>query len=151
MKVNVNVRGTNYEVEIEDITTTPVIARVDGERFEVWPVIDDPELGINDQKEDPHKQPAATLPTKSTSKTHLSQSASTVIKAPIPGVILSIDVSEGDTINVGEELLVLEAMKMKNFISAENPGKIKKILVSIGDNVSHNQPLIELEQTESKP
>jgi biotin carboxyl carrier protein len=52
-------------------------------------------------------------------------------------------------VSPGDELLVLEAMKMKNIINAEETGKVKKVLVSVGDSVSHNQPLIELEQAET--
>jgi biotin carboxyl carrier protein len=67
------------------------------------------------------------------------------IKAPMPGLVLSINVKEGDTVNKGDGLLVLEAMKMENLIKAQAEGKIKKIHVAKGAKVEKNQPMIEME------
>lgn len=67
------------------------------------------------------------------------------IKAPMPGVILEIDVKEGQNIKAGESLLVLEAMKMENTITASNDATIKNISVTKGQTVAKNELLIELE------
>jgi len=67
------------------------------------------------------------------------------IKAPMPGLVLSVNVKEGDTVNKGDGLLVLEAMKMENLIKAHSEGKVKKIHVAKGAKVEKNQPLIEME------
>ena len=67
------------------------------------------------------------------------------IKAPMPGIILSIEVSEGDQIKEGDTLLVLEAMKMENAILCPKDAIIKSILVQNGDTVEKNKLLIELE------
>ncbi|RYG39882.1 MAG: acetyl-CoA carboxylase biotin carboxyl carrier protein subunit [Chitinophagaceae bacterium] len=66
------------------------------------------------------------------------------IKAPMPGMVLEINVQEGDSVDAGTKLLVLEAMKMENVISIPAAGKIKKILVNKGEAVQKNQVLIEL-------
>lgn len=74
-------------------------------------------------------------------KTHKVQH----IKAPMPGLVLSITVKEGDTVNKGDGLLVLEAMKMENLIKAQAEGTIKKIHIIKGAKVEKNQPMIEME------
>jgi biotin carboxyl carrier protein len=63
----------------------------------------------------------------------------------MPGIILSIGVKEGDEVNAGEALLVLEAMKMENEIHATRAGKIKTIHVSEGAEVQSGSKLVEFE------
>ncbi|WP_420316417.1 acetyl-CoA carboxylase biotin carboxyl carrier protein subunit [Ekhidna sp.] len=67
------------------------------------------------------------------------------IKAPMPGSILNIIVNEGDEVNEGDKLLVLEAMKMENVIKSPGIGTVSKIHVSEKDNVEKNQVLISFE------
>ncbi|MBX9852149.1 MAG: acetyl-CoA carboxylase biotin carboxyl carrier protein subunit [Cytophagaceae bacterium] len=66
------------------------------------------------------------------------------IKAPMPGLIIDIKVSDGDAINIGDPLLILEAMKMENVIKSPCKGIIRKIKAKKGDSVEKNQILIEL-------
>ncbi len=67
------------------------------------------------------------------------------VKAPMPGSILNVIVSEGDEVNAGDPLLVLEAMKMENVIKSSDEGKVKKILVSEKENVEKHQVLVLFE------
>ncbi|MCD8186804.1 MAG: acetyl-CoA carboxylase biotin carboxyl carrier protein subunit, partial [Rikenellaceae bacterium] len=57
------------------------------------------------------------------------------MKAPLPGVILSIDVKVGETVKVGQRLFVLEAMKMENNIDSDREGIVREIKVEKGDSV----------------
>ena len=66
-----------------------------------------------------------------------------VIKAPMPGLIIDLRVKENDTVNPGDPLLILEAMKMENVIKAPGEGVVKSVKVKKGDNVEKNQVLIE--------
>lgn len=78
----------------------------------------------------------------------LSLAASQVvndIKAPMPGLILDINASEGDEVSEGDQLLVLEAMKMENAITAPRNAVIKSISVNKSETVTKNQLLIEME------
>ena len=68
-----------------------------------------------------------------------------VVTAPLPGRILSIDVKAGDTVKAGQEVLVLEAMKMENSIATDYAGKVKQILVEVGENVATDAVLMEIE------
>ncbi len=65
-----------------------------------------------------------------------------VVEAPMPGLVLSIEVAEGDTVNKGDNLLTLEAMKMENIIKAAGDGTIGKIHVHVNDKVDKGQLLI---------
>jgi len=73
------------------------------------------------------------------------KSNKTRIVAPIPGVVMSIDVKVGDTLKVGDRMLVLEAMKMENNIVCEKPGTITAINISVGQQVLQDEVMIELE------
>jgi len=66
------------------------------------------------------------------------------VKAPMPGLVLDILVEVGQTINKGDNLLVLEAMKMENIIKASGTGIVKNIKVNKKDAVEKNQLLIEM-------
>ncbi|UMZ73494.1 Glutaconyl-CoA decarboxylase subunit gamma [Natranaerofaba carboxydovora] len=63
----------------------------------------------------------------------------------MPGTVLDIKVSEGDQIQAGQVVLVLEAMKMENEIKASGEGTVKEILVRKQDSVDSGDPLIVLE------
>lgn len=69
----------------------------------------------------------------------------TEIQAPMPGTIFEIHVQAGDTVFEGQELLVLEAMKMENPILAVKSGKITDVKVRVGDRVAAKQVLMALE------
>jgi biotin carboxyl carrier protein len=67
------------------------------------------------------------------------------VKAPMPGLVLDIYVKEGDELEEGQRILILEAMKMENSIAMPASGKVKKVNVEKGQTVDKNQVLIELE------
>lgn len=67
------------------------------------------------------------------------------IKAPMPGLVLEIAVSEGQQVNEGDKILILVAMKMENSITINTATTVKRIAVRAGDAVEKGQVLIELE------
>ena len=79
--------------------------------------------------------PAAAAPA-------VSVAAGEVVKSPMPGNILKINVSLGQKVNEGDALLILEAMKMENEVVAPKPGTIAQIIVSKGAVVETGAPLI---------
>ncbi len=64
------------------------------------------------------------------------------IKAPMPGLILEVKVSEGQTVQKGDALLILEAMKMENVLKAPADGLVKSIRVNKGQSVEKNSVLV---------
>ena len=72
----------------------------------------------------------------------VSVAAGEVVKSPMPGNILKINVSLGQKVNEGDALLILEAMKMENEVVAPKSGTIAQIIVSKGAVVETGAPLI---------
>ncbi len=68
-----------------------------------------------------------------------------VITAPMPGLVVKVNVKEGDPVEKGQILAIVEAMKMENQMRSPMNGKVKKIPVKPGDKVDANQVLVELE------
>ncbi|QCQ22907.1 biotin/lipoyl-containing protein [Desulfoglaeba alkanexedens] len=66
------------------------------------------------------------------------------ILAPMPGVIVKVLVNVGDTVREGDDVVILESMKMENQISAQVSGTVKEILVAAEDRVADQQTLIIL-------
>ena len=69
----------------------------------------------------------------------------TKVLAPIPGVILDVDVKVGDQVKKGQRLVLLEAMKMENNIVAEKDGCITSVNISKGQKVLENEIMMEFE------
>ena len=98
-KFQVNVNGTKYEVEVEEIDANAI-------------------------------PKAAAEPVKAA-----SAGAGTEVRSPMPGNILQVNVNPGDTVKEGQQLMILEAMKMENEILAPCAGRITSIGVAKGSSV----------------
>jgi biotin carboxyl carrier protein len=140
MFMKVLIDGKTYDVRIEDIHARPIIAQVDGERYEVWPEDEKP----NDDQQS--SVPLISVPEPYPMQTPLAPKSqgdiAQEVKAPLPGVIVAILVKPGDDVVRGQELCTLEAMKMKNAIKSSREGRIDNIAVTVGDQVSHGQVLM---------
>ena len=71
-----------------------------------------------------------------------------VVKAPMPGLVVRVQVTEGQKVGPGTGLVVVEAMKMENELKATHPGIIKKVHVAPGAIVEKGAPLVTLESVE---
>ncbi|MFI1773181.1 biotin/lipoyl-containing protein [Thalassobellus citreus] len=117
--IQLEVNGTKYSVKMKEeikARKTPTLVRKPSKAAPVEPV-----------------------------KVNPSSSAKTKISAPIPGVILSLNVKVGDTIKENDQLLVLEAMKMENNIVSEKSGVVTAVNVAVGQQVLQGEVMIELE------
>ena len=137
MKYTVNIADKSYEVEIEDVHARPVIARVDGQIFRV-----NPEEGIEQTSRQEALEPK---PVELVKQPAGPSASSDDLTAPLPGTVIEVFVKPGDTIETGQVVLVIEAMKMKNSIRSTRAGKIAEILVSPGQTVAHKQVLVRFE------
>jgi biotin carboxyl carrier protein len=147
MKFNVKIDEQVFEVEINDLAARPIVALVDGQCFEVWP---EEQGSLATAEKQPVEKPAPRPGALAVSAAPALRAAPAggvnkvkAVLAPIPGVILSVAVCAGATVKVGQELCVLEAMKMKNAIRATQAGTIANIYVSEGDHVKHGQVLVD--------
>lgn len=118
MKLKVTVNQTEYEIDVEV---------EEEERPGLGPIV----IGVNGGSN--------PIPTKAS----VSAVSSNAVVAPLAGSVARILVSEGDDIEAGQVLLVLEAMKMETEITAPAAGTVSGILVEPGDAVQGGQALIE--------
>ena len=140
MKIIVEIDGQTYQVEVEDIQARPVVAVVEGERYEVWPETD----ALPSEAIPPAERVSVLEPApNATAPVDIAQAGSSKdVAAPLPGVIVAILVKAGDAVVRGQELCTLEAMKMKNAIKSSRDGVISGIEVSVGAQVNHGQVLM---------
>ncbi|MBN2002742.1 MAG: biotin/lipoyl-binding protein [Anaerolineae bacterium] len=150
----VTIAGRIYTVEVPNPNERPVRAIVDGEVIEVaveMPVqAYAPSQTLAPVSVAPvAAQPAVTAPAPVPPPAPVSVpaggGASNVVKAPLPGTVVNISVSEGDRVAYGQELCTLEAMKMNNPIRATQAGVVTAIHIRIGEQVQHGAPLVTLE------
>ncbi|NOZ73174.1 MAG: acetyl-CoA carboxylase biotin carboxyl carrier protein subunit [Chloroflexi bacterium] len=74
----------------------------------------------------------------------LVPSGEVTVKAPIPGVVVRVLVSEGEKVELNQPVLILEAMKMENELRAPRAGSVKAINVQAGEQVDQGAPLLIL-------
>ena len=131
-----------YNVEVGELTHSPVQVTVEGETFLVEVE------GLPDQ---PPARPrrgriqTAGIIAPPTPRSSSGSTPDNIIASPLSGRVISILVRPGDRITAGQEVCVVEAMKMEQSIRATRDGVIKEILVQPMDAVGTNDPLIELE------
>lgn len=125
-KIHVEVNGTPYEVELSDESAAKAakVAKVSTPRAAAAPRTETGEKVIT------KAAPAA--------------GSASVVKSPLPGTVMSFTVKEGDTVNAGDTVCVLEAMKMENDVHCTNGGTVKKILVGVGDAILEGAPIMEI-------
>ena len=142
MKYKITVNNKSYEVEIEDINKRPVVAFVDGDRFEVMPENADQ---AETKKETVRKTESKTFnpnPAPAVSSPNLALSGNTQT-APLPGTVIEVFVKAGDKVEAGQVIVIIEAMKMKNSIRSVFSGTVGEVFVSMGQSVAHKQALIK--------
>jgi biotin carboxyl carrier protein len=140
-KFVVRVNGKEYIVEVEELGTPT-------QPMQQPQILEQPKPVVQQQV-----QPAKPTQPESKAVKQESVPVSTVseigggakIVSPMSGVILKVLVSEGQKVEYGQKLVILEAMKMENDIVSDKPGTVKKIYVKEGDNVDTGQVLVELE------
>jgi biotin carboxyl carrier protein len=138
----VTVGDQEYTVEIENPRARPVRAIVDGEPVEVHVEESAEATAPATEAVEP---PASTVSTAVRTPTTVPAAGAGSVTAPLPGTVVSINVEEGDAVEPGQELCVLEAMKMNNPIRATRSGTVQKVHVQVGEQVQHGAPLFTLE------
>lgn len=136
------INGNTYKVAIGDIENNVVKVEVNGSPYKV-------ELPENTKpvKVAPRAASAPRTATgdKVIAKPAVANTGGYVVKAPLPGVVISVTVKVGDTVKGSDTVAMLEAMKMENAIHAGRDGKVKEINVNAGDSVLEGSAIITLE------
>jgi len=134
-----------YTVEIGDLSQSPLEVTVEGETFyvEVEGLGGTPAPGPRRGR--PGQQPITPPPAPLQSRGAPGTASDKILRSPMPGRVIAIMVRPGDRVAAGDEVCVVEAMKMEQSIRAVQAGVIKRIHVQPMDSVSASDPLIELE------
>lgn len=133
------IHGKDYEVAVSPAEDNKLTVNVNGKDYQV------------EVKNTPaEEKPTVAAPTKRPTivEKAVSQPVSTtgkVIKSPLPGVILTLEVTPGQAVKRGQRIAVIEAMKMENDILAEIDGTIAEIYVHQGDSVLEGANILKIE------
>jgi biotin carboxyl carrier protein len=144
---HVIVDGTTYDVDFDAISDQPVYSMiVDGKSYEAymypsdegWQVLLQGRLysAVVEDEREKRLRAAAGGRVADRGDFHL--------KAPMPGLVVSIPVGEGQEIQKGEVLLILESMKMQNELKAPRSGRVARLRVKVGDSVEQRQTLLSV-------
>ena len=147
-KYQYKVQGVDYDVEIEEVEGNLAKVSVNGIPFEVE--LKRPINPVHAIKKPKVAAPKPTAPAPAPAAAPVAAAPAAApgsgnpVKAPLPGTISSISVKVGDQVNVGDTVLVLEAMKMQNNIEAEYAGTVTSIVVNPGDSVMEGAVLLTI-------
>lgn len=119
---DVTVNGTSYKVEMENAPAAPVQAPV--------------------QQAAPAPAPAPQAAPAAPAAAPAASGAGKPVTSPLPGVIIEVSVKVGDAVKAGQQVAVLEAMKMENAIEADHAGTVTAIHVNKGDSVLEGAPIV---------
>lgn len=136
-KFSFKIRGHKYEVEVLNQDNKVLEIEVNGTHYLVEL---DREIQV---KKTPTLSREAVLTHKPIEKKE--STGNYIVKCPLPGNIITIHVKVGDKINIGDNLLMYEAMKMENVIKSEKAGVVSKILVSPGEAVLQEAILMQID------
>ena len=146
---NFKINGNDYSVSINKVEESNAEVTVNGALYNVELEKDNmmpKNASISHITPDPKiVAQAASAPRPQVTKPNQASGGATALKSPLPGAILSISVSVGDSVKVGQRLLVLEAMKMENNIDSDKNGVVKSINISKGDLVLEGDLLLTIE------
>lgn len=120
---SLSVNGVPYSVELSEDIPQPAAAAAPA-----------PRPSATAQAPEPQAAPSAAP----------AGAVSSVVRSPLPGVIISVDVKEGQAVKKGQKVAVLEAMKMENEIQADSDGTVAAVLVHQGDSVLEGAELVKI-------
>ncbi|MCS7126222.1 MAG: biotin/lipoyl-binding protein [Aigarchaeota archaeon] len=129
-RFRVTVGGKVFEVEVEEVGVEEVVTMPPPTPIPTTPT---------------HREERRAAPTPIQEAKVETVKARGIVRAPIPGTIVSIKCKEGDSVKAGDPILVLESMKMENMIYSPISGRVKRIYVQEGVSVNAEDMLIEIE------
>lgn len=147
-KQNYVVNGKSYEVEVGEVIGSTVDVTVDGTKYtvDVPQAVAKPKPVAAVRSAAPAARPtAAPAAAPSGAPAVIASGASNEVVAPMPGTVLDVLVKAGDSVTKGQEVVSLEAMKMRNAIRSSKDGVVSNVLVAAGQKVKHNQVLVQID------
>ena len=136
-RIRVKVYDEWYDVRVGDLYQTPVEVVVDGETLLV-------EIGDPSDAELPARRPPPPK-TELPGLRGVTQGNDRVVRCPLPGKVVSISVAKGQELDSGDEICLLESMKMEQSVRMAQSGVVKGVKIKKNQTVEAGQPLLELQ------
>lgn len=134
------INGKDYNVEISSVEGKTASVVVNGVSYSVEMENEAPAVAAA-----PAAAPATqSAPAATPAATPAASGAGKTITSPLPGVIISVDVKEGESVKRGQKVAVIEAMKMENEILSDCDGTVSKIFVAKGDSVLEDAKIVSI-------
>ena len=144
--IKVRINTTWYDVEVEEIENEPFKVTVEGEVFEVSLRQNESEIGHEELA--PSSVIVSNEPDGLEGNVQLSPGEIKFFTSPMPGTVLSILVSVGDYLMIGDDVCLLESMKMQQVLRSDLEGPVKSIVVSVGETILHGDTILGIEQSQ---
>lgn len=146
-KFSFSINGNDYAVRVQSIEGDTAELEVNGTQYSVkiHQEVKKTKTPVLVRKDVQTRQGDDRVKENLTPVSQTKRPSAKVIKSPLPGNILKVNVSEGDTFKEGDVLMVMESMKMENNVLAERSGKIVKIAAPAGKAVLQDEVLFEIE------
>jgi len=144
---HISLNGKMFDVNFESVSGQPVYSLiVNGKSFEayVYPGEDDWQVLLHGRLYPVFVQDEREKRLRATANSQVSKTAEFNLKSPMPGLVISIPIVEGQIITQGQVLLILESMKMQNELKAPRDGVVGRIRVKSGDSVENKQILLSV-------
>jgi biotin carboxyl carrier protein len=136
-RMRLKVNGEWFSVEVGDPYQSPVEVSVDGETYMV-------EMGVADNGSMPtvrRQAPKVDQP----GLRGITEGDERVIRCPLPGKVVSISLTKGQAVEAGDEICVLESMKMEQSVRMAKAGTVKNIKIKVEQSINAGSTLIELQ------
>ena len=147
-KYQYKVQGVDYDVEIEEVEGNVAKVNVNGIRFDVelkQPINPTSSLKkVHIEAPKPVARPAIAPAAAPAADKPMAAGTGSPVKAPLPGTIIDLKVNVGDKVNIGDVVLVLEAMKMQNNIESEFAGTVTSVTIKQGESVMEGAVLMTI-------
>jgi len=144
---HVSVDGITYEVDFDSVSDQPVYSLlVDGRSYEayVYPNDDGWQVLLHGTQYQAKVEDEREKRLRAASGGGVAERGEFHLKAPMPGLVVAIPVEDGQEVEKGEVLVVLESMKMQNELRAPRAGTVGRMRVKPGDSVEQRQTLLSV-------
>jgi biotin carboxyl carrier protein len=144
---HVLLNGRRYEIDFSEIYNQPVYSLlIDGKSYEayVYSVDGSWQVLILGRSYQTMVEDEGEKRLRVASSGSMGEGAEYLLKAPMPGLVISVPVSEGQEVQKGEVLAILESMKMQNELKSPRAGTVTRLRVSTGDNVEQYQTMLSV-------
>jgi biotin carboxyl carrier protein len=158
-RYTLTIGGREFVVDVDDLAADRFAVQVGGQSYEVTLAADQ---DLRNGTISPQIAPSASTPAvegngngrsvrragpPAAAPQGVATGGADLLKAPMPGLILAVNVAAGARVERGQDLAVLEAMKMQNTIRSPRAGTVAEVFVAAGQSVGHGEPLLRFEKT----